>query len=201
MIRILIAEHVALVRAGLVACMSQEGDMQVVAEVDHREQVLRAVSSLRPDVVVIDDEIASDDEFAVVHAVYSVSPSCRTLIMATRPRPCDLRRAVAARATGFVRKDASPESIGAAIRQVAMGRKALDPDLAFATLDVPVNPMTQRERSVLRLAAAGAPTAEIASQLCLAAGTVRNHISSIITKVGARNRVDAIRIADSSGWL
>ena len=201
MIRILIAEHVALVRAGLVACMSQEGDMQVVAEVDHREQVLRAVSSLQPDVVVIDDEIASDDEFAVVHAVYSVSPSCRTLIMATRPRPCDLRRAVAAHATGFVRKDASPESIGAAIRQVAMGRKALDPDLAFATLDVPVNPMTQRERSVLRLAAAGAPTAEIASQLCLAAGTVRNHISSIITKVGARNRVDAIRIADSSGWL
>ena len=201
MIRILIAEHVALVRAGLVACMSQERDIEVVAEVDRREPVLRAVSSLQPDVVVIDDEIASDDEFAVIHAVYSASPSCRTLIMATRPRPCDLRKAVAAHATGFVRKDASPESIGAAIRQVAMGRKALDPDLAFATLDVPVNPMTQRERSVLRLAAAGSPTAEIAMQLCLAAGTVRNHISSIITKVGARNRVDAIRIADSSGWL
>src|SRR6266404_1943883 len=177
MIRILIAEHVALVRAGLVACMSQERDIEVVAEVDRREPVLRAVSSLQPDVVVIDDEIASDDEFAVIHAVYCARPSCRTLIMATRPRPCDLRKAVAAHATGFVRKDASPESIGAAIRQVAMGRKALDPDLAFATLDVPVNPMTQRERSVLRLAAAGAPTAEIAMQLCLAAGTVRNHIS------------------------
>jgi two-component system response regulator DesR len=201
MIRILIAEHVALVRAGLVACMSQERDIEVVAEVDRREPVPRAVSSLQPDVVVIDDEIASDDEFAVIHAVYRARPSCRTLIMATRPRPCDLRKAVAAHATGFVRKDASPESIGAAIRQVAMGRKALDPDLAFATLDVPVNPMTQRERSVLRLAAAGAPTAEIAMQLCLAAGTVRNHISSIITKVGARNRVDAIRIADASGWL
>ncbi len=201
MIRILIAEHVALVRAGLVACMSYERDIEVVAEVDRREPVLRVVSSLQPDVVVIDDEIASDDEFAVIHAVHSASPSCRTLIMATKPRPCDLRKAVAAHATGFVRKDASPESIGAAIRQVALGRKALDPDLAFATLDVPVNPMTQRERSVLRLAAAGAPTAEIANQLCLAAGTVRNHISSIISKVGARNRVDAIRIADSAGWL
>lgn len=202
MIRILIAEHVALVRAGLVACMSAERDIEVVAEVDHGEQVARTVSSLQPDVVVIDDEIAGgDDKFAVIRAVYSASPSCRTLIMATRPRPCDLRKAVAAHATGFVRKDASPESIGAAIRQVAMGRKALDPDLAFATLDVPANPMTQRERSVLRLAAGGAPTAEIALQLCLAAGTVRNHISSIIAKVGARNRVDAIRIADGFGWL
>jgi len=201
MIRILIAEHAALLRAGLVACMSRERDIEVVAEVDGRETVLLAVSSLQPDVVVIDDEIASDDEFAVIHAVYTASPSCRTLIMATKPRPCDLRKAVAAHATGFVSKDASPESIGAAIRQVAMGRKALDPDLAFATLDLPVNPMTKRERSVLRLAAAGAPTAEIAGQLCLAAGTVRNHISSAITKLGARNRVDAIRIADSSGWL
>jgi two-component system, NarL family, response regulator DesR len=200
-IRIVIVEHVALVRAGLVACLSQEHDIEVVAEVDRREPVPRAVSSLRPDVVVIDDEIASDDEFAVIHAVHYASPSCHTLIMATRPRPCDLRKAVAAHATGFVSKDASPESIGAAIRQVAMGRKALDPDLAFATLDLPVNPMTHRERSVLRLAAAGAPTAEIAGQLCLAAGTVRNHISSVITKLGARNRVDAIRIADSSGWL
>ena len=201
MIRILIAEHVALVRAGLVACMSQECDIEVVAEVDRREPVLHAVSSLHPDVAIIDDEIASDDEFAVIRAVYSASPSCRTLIMATKPRPCDLRKAVAAHATGFVSKDASPERIGAAIRQVAKGRKALDSDLAFAALDSPVNPMTQRERSVLRLAAAGAPTAEIAMQLCLAGGTVRNHISSIITKVGARNRVDAIRIADASGWL
>jgi two-component system response regulator DesR len=201
MIRILIAERVALVRAGLVACMSAERDIEVVEEVDRGELVVRAVSSLRPDVVVIDDELAGDDGFAVIRAVHSVSPFCRTLIMATRPRPCDLRKAVAAHATGFVRKDASPESIRAAVRQVAMGRKALDPDLAFATLDVPVNPMTQRERSVLRLAAGGAPTAEIAMQLCLAAGTVRNHISSIITKVGARNRVDAIRIADSAGWL
>ena len=201
MIRILIAERVALVRAGLVACMSAERDIEVVAEVDRGELVPRAVSSLRPDVVVIDDELAGDDGFAVIRAVHSASPFCRTLIVATRPRPCDLRKAVAAHATGFVRKDASPESIRAAVRQVAMGRKALDPDLAFATLDVPVNPMTQRERSVLRLAAGGAPTAEIAMQLCLAAGTVRNHISSIITKVGARNRVDAIRIADSAGWL
>jgi two-component system response regulator DesR len=121
--------------------------------------------------------------------------------MATRPHPGDLRKAVAAHATGFVLKDTSPEHIGEAIRQVAKGMKALDPDLAFATLDALVNPMTPRECDVLRLAAEGASTVEIAGLLCLTAGTVRNHISSIIAKIGARNRVDAIRIADHSGWL
>jgi len=191
----------ALIRAGLVACISRERDIEVVAELDRREPVLPTVSSLRPDVAVIDDDIAGHDGFAVIHALHSITPSCHTLIMATRPHPGDLRKAVAAHATGFVLKDTSPEHIGEAIRQVAKGMKALDPDLAFATLDALVNPMTPRECDVLRLAAEGASTAEIAGLLCLTAGTVRNHISSIIAKIGARNRVDAIRIADHSGWL
>jgi two-component system, NarL family, response regulator DesR len=121
--------------------------------------------------------------------------------MATRPCPRDLRRAVAAHAAGFVRKDADPASISYAIRQVAQGNKALDADLAFAALDTLVNPMTPREVDVLRLAAAGAPTADIARQLCLTAGTVRNHISAILTKTGARNRIDVIRLAGQCGWL
>jgi two-component system, NarL family, response regulator DesR len=201
MIRTLIAERIALLRAGLVACITREQDIEVVAEIDRCEPVVPAASALHPDVVIIDDDIASLNDFAVVRALRTATPSCRTLIMATNPRPCDLRKAVAAHATGFVRKDASPENINAAVRRVARGMKALDPDLAFATLDVPLNPMTQRECTVLRLAADGAPTAEIAAELYLTIGTVRNHISSIITKVGARNRVDAIRIADHSGWL
>ena len=201
MIRTLIADRMALIRAGLVACISRERDIEVVAELDRREPVLPTVSSLRPDVAVIDDDIAGHDGFAVIHALHSITPSCHTLIMATRPHPGDLRKAVAAHATGFVLKDTSPEHIGEAIRQVAKGMKALDPDLAFATLDAPANPMTPRECDVLRLAAEGASTAEIAGLLCLTAGTVRNHISSIIAKIGARNRVDAIRIADHSGWL
>jgi two-component system response regulator DesR len=201
MIRTLIAERIALLRAGLVACVTREQDIEVVGEVDRCEPVVPAVAALQPDVVIIDDGIASLNDFAVVRAMHTTSPFCRTLIMATSPRPCDLRKAAAAHAAGFVRKDASPESLSAAIRRVATGMKALDPDLAFATLDVPLNPMTQRECAVLQLAAAGAPTAEIAGQLYLTAGTVRNHISSIITKIGARNRVDAIRIADHCGWL
>ena len=113
----------------------------------------------------------------------------------------DLRLAIAAHAAGFLCKDTDPDGITKAIRQVARGMKALDPDLAFAALDAPVNPMTPRETDVLRLAAAGVPTAEIARKLCLTIGTVRNHISAVIVKTGARNRVDVIRLAERCGWL
>ena len=201
MIRTVIAERIALIRAGLVACISAERDIEVVAELDRPEPVLPTVSSLRPDVAIIDDDIAGHDGFAVIQALHTITPSCHTLIRASRPNPGDLRRAVAAHAAGFVLKDTSPENIREAIRQVARGQKALDPGLAYATLDAPANPLTPRECDVLRLAAGGASTAEIAGQMCLTAGTVRNHISSIITKIGARNRVDAIRIADQLGWL
>jgi two-component system response regulator DesR len=200
-IRTLIADRTALIRAGLVACLARERDIEVVAELDCRDRVLPAVFTLRPDVAVLDDALACPDGFAVVHALHTITPSCHTLIMATRPQPRDLRQAVAAHATGFVLKDASPQAIRQAICQVAKGMKVLDPDVAFATLDCPANPMTPRECDVLRLAAAGAPTAEIAGKLCLAAGTVRNHISNIIAKTGARNRIDAIRMADHCGWL
>ncbi len=201
MIRIVIAERAALIRAGLAACLSRERDIEVIAELDLRDRVLPAVLALRPDVAVLDDGLAGPDGFAVVQALHTLTPACRTLIMAARPRPRDLRQAVAAHATGFVLKDTTPENLSRAIRQVAKGMKALDPDLAFAALDAPVNPMTPRECDVLRLAAGGAPTAEIAGKLCLAIGTVRNHVSNIIAKTGARNRVDAIRIAEGCGWL
>ena len=200
-IRTLIADRMALIRVGLVACISREPDIEVVAELDRREPVLPTVAALRPDVAVIDDGIAADDRFAVVRDLHDAAPCCRTLIMAARPCPCDLRRAVAAHATGFLCKDADPDSISRAIRQVAQGMSALDPDLAFAALEAPVNPMTPRETEVLRLAAAGVPTTGIARQLCLTTGSVRNYISAIIIKAGARNRVDAIRIADRCGWL
>jgi two-component system response regulator DesR len=200
-IRTLIADRMALIRAGLVACLSRERDIEVVAELDRCGTVLPVVAALRPDVAVIDDGIAAAGGFAVIHDVHDAVPSCRTLIMAAHPCLRDLREAVAAHAAGFVRKDADPDSINQAIRQVARGMKALDPDLACAALDALANPMSPREADVLRLAAAGAPTAEIARQLCLTTGTVRNYISAIITKTGARNRVDVIRMADRCGWL
>ena len=201
MIRTIVAERIALIRVGLVACITEEHDMEVVAQLDRGEAVLPAVSSLRPDVAVIDEDIAHPDGFWLVRAVHTARPACPVLIMSDRPHPRSLRQAVAAQATGFLSKDTAPEDIRAAIRQVAKGMKALDAALAFAALDAPHNPMTPRECDVLRLAAEGVPTSEIARRLCLTTGTVRNHISSIIAKTGARNRVDAIRIASHRGWL
>src|SRR5262249_22514260 len=154
------AERIALIRAGLVACISHERDIEVVAELDRPEPVVPTVSSLRPDVVVIDDDIACPDGFAVIQALHTTTPSCHTLIMATRPYPRAPRRAVGARATGFVRKNSPREDISKAIRRAAKGMRAVAPGLAFATLDAAATPMPPRECDVLRLAAEGAPTAE-----------------------------------------
>jgi len=115
--------------------------------------------------------------------------------------PAGLQRTVAAQAVGFVPQNAAPDFIAEAIRNAATGRKVIDPDLAFAALNAAKNPLTSREVDALRLAAAGATTEEIAGDLYLAVGTVRNYLSRVISKTGARNRVDAIRIAADAGWI
>jgi two-component system response regulator DesR len=121
--------------------------------------------------------------------------------MSATHSPRELRGAIAACADGFVVKDSDPGKITDAIRRVAAGRKALDPDLAFSTLASAASPLTQRELDVLRLAAQGEPAVEIAGRLYLSVGTVHNYMSRVIGKTGARNRVDAIRIAEGAGWL
>ena len=121
--------------------------------------------------------------------------------MAGRRRPGDLRRAVAAGVMGYLLIDAPPEDLADAVRRVAQGERVIDAELAFAALETAERPLTERELDVLRLAAKGASSAEIANHLFLSVRTVRNHMSRIIGKIGARNRVDAIRIADDAGWL
>jgi two-component system, NarL family, response regulator DesR len=108
---------------------------------------------------------------------------------------------VAAPATSFVVRDVAPDFMAEAVRRVAKGKKVVDPELAFAALHTATNPLTDRELDVLRLVAEGSTTAEIAGHLCLSVGTVRNYLSRAVTKTGGRNRVDAIRIADGSGWF
>ncbi len=201
MIRTLIAEQISLIRAGITASLTQEGDIEVVAELDRPEPVLPTARVLKPDIAIIDAGIAGMDGFATIRALHAAVPSCRSLIMATRPSPNDLRQAVSAQAAGFMLKDTPAEKLGEAIRRVATGKKALDQDLAFAALDVVASPLTARELDVLRLAAQGVPATEIANELYLSVGTVRNYMSRVIGKTGARNRVEAIRIADHAGWL
>jgi two-component system, NarL family, response regulator DesR len=201
LIKTLIAEQISLIRAGLVALVSGTDDIEVVAEVQSGSQALCASEALCPDVVVLSAELPDSDGYDAARVLHDRVPECRTLIIGDQRDPVSLLRAVEAHAVGFLARNAGPDEIIAAIRGAATGRKVVDPDLAFAALSAARNPLTSRELDALRLAAAGATTAEIAGDLFLAVGTVRNYLSRVITKTGARNRVDAIRIAADSGWL
>jgi two-component system response regulator DesR len=200
-IRTLIAEQTSLIRAGLVAFLSCSDDIEVVAELQRGDQVVPASRALLPDVAVLAAALPGADGFAAARALHAELPSCHSLIMGDQRDPAGLRRAVAAHASGFVVRDAAPDFITEAVRRAARGRKVIDPDLAFAALNAAKNPLTSRELDALRLAAQGATTTEIARDLCLSVGTVRNYLSRAITKTDARNRVDAIRIAVGAGWL
>jgi two-component system, NarL family, response regulator DesR len=200
-IRTLIAESVALMRAGLLVFLASEPDIKVVAELDRPELVIPAACQMQPDVAVIDGAIAAQDGFAAIRELHKAAPACASIIMSASYSPSELREAIAAHADGFVVKDSDPGKITDAIRRVAEGKKALDPEIAFSTLASQVSPLTPREVDVLRLAAQGEPAVEIAGRLFLSVGTVHNYMSKVIGKTGARNRVDAIRIAECAGWL
>lgn len=200
-IRIMIAEDMPLLRGGLVALLSHEADIEVIAEAERGDQVVPVAVTRLPDVALIDSDLPGTDGYTAARQLHERLPSCRTLIMAPQPRAGDLRRVVAARAYGLVLHAAPPKYMAYAIRQVAKGQRVVDPDLAFAALDTPDTPLTPRELEVLRMAAQGTPPHDIAEDLCLTVGTVRNHLTKIISKTGARNRVDAIRIAGQEGWI
>lgn len=201
MIRTVIAEPTALIRAGLVAVIAGEEDFEVLAEVQHGERVVPVSQALLPDVAVIAADLPGQDGFSAAAAMHVAVPSCRCVIMSARRNAGDLRRAAAAHACGFIIRDTTREFLTDAIRRVSNGSKVIDPELAFAALSPRENPLTHRELEALRLAARGASTEEIARNLCLAVGTVRNYLSRAITKTGARNRIDLIRISDSYGWI
>jgi two-component system response regulator DesR len=198
-IHVLIVENMNLIRGGLVALISGHPDMEVVAELESADKALPAALELQPDVVLLG--AGMDEANDVARSLHEELRTCAIVIMANRRRPDDLRRAVAAGVMGYLLIDAPPSDLADAIRRVAQGERVIDSELAFAALDSAECPLTEREVDVLRLAAQGASSAEIAVHLFLSVRTVRNHISRVIGKIGARNRVDAIRIADDAGWL
>jgi two-component system, NarL family, response regulator DesR len=199
-IRTLVAESVALIRAGLLTLLAEQPDIEVIAEVDRAELVVPTAVASQPDVAVMDEQIAGGG-FMTIRTLRTAVPTCGSVVMASSHNPGRLREAVTASADGFVTKESAPGKIAEAVRQVAAGGKALDPDLAFCALNTAASPLTPREIDVMRLAAEGAPAMEIASELYLSVGTVRNYISRAIGKTGGRTRVDAIRIAEGAGWL
>jgi two-component system response regulator DesR len=200
-IKVMIAEDVHMVRGALVALLRLESDIEVVAEVAGGNEIMPAARATHPDVAVIDIDLPGKDGLTAASELHEQMPECRTLILTSLGRPGTLRRALAAKVGGFLLKDAPPDKLASAIREVSVGRRVVDSDLALAAWDSADCPLTGREVEVLRMAADGANAVDIAARLYLSAGTVRNYLTTAVTKLNARNRVDAIRIAKEAGWL
>jgi two-component system response regulator DesR len=201
MIRVLLAEDMNMVRGALVALLNLESDIDVVAEVASGDQILPQAREHRPHVAVIDIDLPGKDGLTAAAELNQHLPECRTLILTSLGRPGTVRRALDAKVTGFMLKDAPSDKLANAVRQVAVGRRVIDSELALSAWETAECPLTPREIEILRLAARGATVADIAAELFLSQGTVRNYLGTVVTKVNARNRVDAIRIATDSAWL
>ncbi len=200
MIRILIAEDQAMVLGALSALLDIEPDLEVVAEARTGTEALALVRQHRPEVVVTDIEMPGMTGLDLAAALRDEPRPPRVLMLTTFARPGYLRRALDAGVSGYLLKDAPSSQLADAIRRVAGGGRVVDPSLAAEAWTEP-DPLTDRERQVLRLADEGLSSLEIARQLKLSEGTVRNYLSESIGKVGARNRIEAVRIARQKGWL
>jgi two-component system response regulator DesR len=201
MIRILLAEDQAMVRGALVALLSLEADMEIVAEVARGDEVVAAALAAKPDVALLDIEMPGCDGLTAAAQVHAQLPTCRILILTTFGRPGYLRRAMESGVVGFLLKDAPAAQLSSAIRRAMAGERVVDPTLAVSALSDGVSPLTERERDVLAAAAHGASIAEVAASLYLSEGTVRNYLSVAMQKLNAHNRIEAAHIAEEKGWL
>jgi len=199
-IKVLIAEDQAMVLGALGALIDIEPDLEVVAQSPSGSEALKAALSLRPDVVVTDIEMPGLSGLELAAELRRRGSTARVIILTTFARPGYLRRALDAGASGYLLKDAPSHRLADAIRRVHGGGRAVDPELAAEAWSES-DPLTDRERQVLRLAAEGEAGADIAEKLELSEGTVRNYLSEAISKLGAKNRVEAARIARVKGWL
>ncbi|WP_216593683.1 response regulator transcription factor [Arsenicicoccus sp. oral taxon 190] len=201
MIRLLLADDQAMVRGAVAALLDLEPDLQVVAQVGRGDEVLDAVRQAAPDVCLLDIEMPGADGIEVTRRLAREAPGVRSLVVTTFGRPGYVRRALEAGASGFVVKDAPAAELADAVRRVHAGLRVVDPALATESLFGGASPLTAREEQVLRLALEGHRAPAIGATLFLSAGTVRNHLSSAITKTGTTSAVEAAREAQSRGWL
>ncbi len=201
-IRILVAEDQAMIREALATLLDLEPDMRVVGQVGRGDEVADAVDALGGvDVALIDIEMPGLDGLSAAAQLRKRHPETKVVVLTTFGRPGFLRRAMEAGAAAFMVKDAPAARLAEAVRRVLAGERVIDPDLAAAALADGINPLTGRERDVLAASADGSVNAEIAEKLRLSEGTVRNYLSACIQKTGARNRAEAVRIAQEKGWL
>lgn len=201
MIRVLIAEDMHMIRGALTALLGLESDMEVVAELDRGDYIVETALRTAPDVAVLDIGLPGMDGLTAAEQLHEALPECRTLVLTGMTRPGNLLRALKVGVRGFIPKDAPAETLADGIRQVAAGQRVIDPGLVAAALETGASPLTGRETDVLREAENGTSTEDIGARLALAPATVRNYLSNAIAKTGARNRIDAIRIARDAGWI
>ncbi len=201
MIRVLLAEDQAMVRGALAALLSREQDIEIVAEVARGDEVVQTALAALPDVALLDIEMPGGSGVDAARALQQALPACRSVILTTFGRSGYLRRAMESGAVGFLLKDAPAAELAVALRRVMKGERVVDPELALAALSEGNNPLTSRERDVLKASLFGASLAEIAARLVLSEGTVRNHLSTAMQKLGAQNRMEAARLAEQKGWL
>jgi two-component system, NarL family, response regulator DesR len=200
MIRVIIAEDQSMVLGALAALLDIERDIEVVGQARNGREALDLVRDVKPDVLLTDIEMPELTGLELAQRVRSERLRPRVVILTTFARPGYLRRALEAGACGYLLKDSPSAKLADAIRRVHAGGRAVDPELAAEAWG-DADPLTDRERQVLRLAGDGRSGPEIAADLDLSEGTVRNYLSEAINKVGGRNRVDAARIARAKGWL
>lgn len=211
MIRLVVADDQAILRSGLVALLGLESDVEVVGEAADGASTLAAIAEHRPDVLLLDVQMPAGttaegsagpaDGIEVAEALRGVEGAPRIIVLTTFGRAGYLRRTMEAGAAGFMVKDTPVEQLVDAIRRVHQGLRVVDPELAAQSLSVGPSPLTLKETEVLQAVAAGGTTATIARTLFLSEGTVRNHLSAVIGKLGVTNRVEAVRDASENGWI
>jgi two-component system response regulator DesR len=200
-IRVLLAEDQTMLRGALASLLELESDIQVVAQASNGREAQRLEREHAPDVIVTDIEMPEMTGLELASALKEQGSKARIIILTTFARPGYLRRALDAGAKGYLLKDRPASELAEAIRRVHSGLRAVDPALAAEAWSADEDPLTDRERQILQRAGDGRSSAEIASELRLSEGTVRNYLSEAIAKLNAANRIDAARIARSRGWL
>jgi two-component system response regulator DesR len=195
------AEDQAMVLGALAALLDMEGDIEVVARAANGSDAVRLVQQIRPEVLITDIEMPGMTGLEVAAELKRRNYPVRIIILTTFARAGYLRRALDAGASGYLLKDMPAEQLADAVRRVHKGLRVIDPQLAAEAWTNEPDPLTERERQVLRLAGEGMASTDIAEELKLSEGTVRNYLSEAMSKLGAANRVEAARIARSKGWL
>ena len=200
-IRVVLAEDQAMILGALAALLETEADLTVCARAGNGREALIAVENTRPDVLVTDIEMPEMTGLTLAAEVRERHPDTQVVILTTFARPGYLRRALEAGAKGYLLKDRPAAELAAAVRRVRRGERVIDPELAAAAWAGEPDPLTERERQILWRAGEGRSGAEIAAELALSEGTVRNYLSEAISKLGAANRIEAARTARQKGWL